>query len=57
MAAMTLGLLAKASPEDAAKIANYAAGIVVGIVGTAAIQYDDLIKDIKNDEILKDHNQ
>ncbi len=57
MAAMTLGLLAKASPEDAAKIANYAAGIVVGIVGTAAIQYDDLIKDIKNDEILKVHNQ
>ena len=57
MAAMTLGLLAKASPEDAAKIANYAAGIVVGIVGTAAIQYDDLIKDIKNDEILQVHNQ
>jgi len=57
MAAMTLGLLTKASPEDAAKIANYAAGIVVGIVGTAAIQYDDLIKDIKNDEILKDYNQ
>ncbi len=53
MAAMTLGLLAKASPEDAAKIANYAAGIVVGIVGTAAIQYDDLIKDIKSDEYLQ----
>ncbi len=53
MAAMTLGLLAGASPEDAAKIANYAAGIVVGIVGTAAIQYDDLIKDIKSDEYLK----
>ena len=57
MAAMTLGLLAGALPEDAAKIANYAAGIVVGIVGTAAIQYDDLIKDIKSDEYLKTQPQ
>ena len=52
MAAMTLGLLAKASPEDAAKIANYAAGIVVGIVGTAAIDYDALLSEIESDVIL-----
>jgi rfaE bifunctional protein kinase chain/domain len=37
MATMTLALLAGASPEDAAKLANAAAGIVVGFVGTTAI--------------------
>ena len=52
MATMTLGLLAQASPEDAAKIANYAAGIVVGIVGTAAIEYDALLSEIESDVIL-----
>ncbi len=53
MAAMTLALLAKATPENAAKIANYAAGIVVGIVGTAAIDYDALLSEIESDVILK----
>ena len=52
MAAMTLALLAGATPEDAAKIANYAAGIVVGIVGTAAIDYDALLSEIESDVIL-----
>ena len=52
MAAMTLALLAGATPEDAAKIANYAAGIVVGIVGTAAIEYDALLSEIESDVIL-----
>ncbi len=52
MAAMTLALLAGASPYDAAQIANYAAGIVVGIVGTAAIEYDALLSEIETDAIL-----
>jgi rfaE bifunctional protein kinase chain/domain len=37
MATMVLALLANAPAAAAAKIANYAAGVVVGIVGTAAI--------------------
>lgn len=57
MAAMTLALLADAPLGDAAQIANYAAGIVVGIVGTAAIDYDALISDIKSDEILSKYQQ
>ncbi|MBQ9445779.1 MAG: hypothetical protein IJU61_04230 [Victivallales bacterium] len=57
MAAMTLALLAGASPFDAAQIANYAAGIVVGIVGTAAIQYDDLLSEIEKDSILANYKK
>ena len=52
MAAMTLALLAGAAPQEAAQIANQAAGIVVGIVGTAAIQQDALIAAIKQEAIL-----
>lgn len=37
MATMVLALMSGAPVEDAAKIANYAAGVVVGLVGTAAI--------------------
>lgn len=37
MATMTLALLAGAAPEDAARLANAAAGVVVGFVGTTAI--------------------
>ncbi len=37
MATMTMALLAGAAPEEAAQIANAAAGLVVGYVGTAAI--------------------
>ncbi|MFA6928718.1 MAG: PfkB family carbohydrate kinase [Lentisphaeria bacterium] len=42
MATMTLALLAGASPEDAARLANAAAGVVVGYVGTTAITADAL---------------
>lgn len=42
MATIVLSLLAGASPLDAAKIANHAAGIVVGMVGTAAIETEAL---------------
>jgi len=37
MAVMVLGLLAGATPGEAARLANHAAGIVVGKVGTAAV--------------------
>ena len=52
MAAMTLAILAGATPQEAAQIANYAAGIVVGIVGTAAIQQEALVAAIKQEAIL-----
>ncbi len=38
IATMAMGLCAGASMRDAAILANYAAGIVVGIVGTATVQ-------------------
>lgn len=40
----TLGLCAGASKLEAAHIANYAAGIVVGKIGTATTNRDELIK-------------
>ena len=42
MATMTLALAAGASPEEAAVIANHAAGVVVGYVGTRAIETAEL---------------
>lgn len=42
MATMTMALLAGACPEEAARIANAAAGVVVGYVGTAAIDAQTL---------------
>jgi len=42
MATMTLAMLSGANAYDAARIANYAAGVVVGIVGTACIGADAL---------------
>jgi len=48
MATMTLALLAGANPFDAAAIANHAAGIVIGQIGTAAISYQTLLDKIQN---------
>ena len=42
MATMTLALLAGATPEQAATLANHAAGVVVGYVGTRAIEASEL---------------
>jgi rfaE bifunctional protein kinase chain/domain len=42
MATITLALLAGATPEDAARLANAAAGVVVGYVGTTAITCETL---------------
>lgn len=44
IAAFTLALTVGASPEAAAEIANHAAGIVVGHVGTATVSADELTK-------------
>jgi D-beta-D-heptose 7-phosphate kinase/D-beta-D-heptose 1-phosphate adenosyltransferase len=44
---MALGLGAGASVIEAAKLANYAAGIVVGKVGTATVHRDELMTVIK----------
>lgn len=43
---LTLAMAAGASMPDAARISNYAAGIVVGIVGTATVRPEELKKNI-----------
>ena len=47
MATMTLALLAGAPPFEAAAIANHAAGIVIGQIGTAAISYQTLLSKVQ----------
>jgi len=47
IATMTLALSAKWKLVEAAEIANFAAGIVVGKVGTATVTVDEIIKTIK----------
>lgn len=49
MASFVLALLADATPEQAAHIANHAAGIVVGKVGTVAATAADLLADLGAD--------
>jgi rfaE bifunctional protein kinase chain/domain len=49
-AVLTLSLLAEADLVQAAKIANYAAGIVVEKQGTATVNADELIKRIGEEE-------
>ncbi len=46
--ALTLAMASGASMADAARIANYAAGIVVGIVGTATVTPDELKQRIQH---------
>jgi D-glycero-beta-D-manno-heptose-7-phosphate kinase len=48
IAAVTLGIVAGLSREDAAFLANLAAGIVVGEVGTAAVSSAQLLSIIQN---------
>jgi len=45
--ALALSLASKAAFSEAATIANYAAGIVVGIVGTAAVRRGQLLNALK----------
>jgi D-beta-D-heptose 7-phosphate kinase/D-beta-D-heptose 1-phosphate adenosyltransferase len=47
IAAMTLAVAAGASPLEAAVLANHAAGVVVGKVGTAVVTSAELLASIK----------
>ncbi len=49
IATFTLALIAGAGAPDAARLANYAAGIVVSKAGTATIGPDELIEAIRED--------
>lgn len=48
IATLALSLAAKASLEEAAEIANHAAGIVVGKVGTATLTIDELRRSLQD---------
>lgn len=52
IATIALAYAAGATLRDAAIIANHAAGIVVGEVGTAVVSPDRLIKSIKQSEVI-----
>ena len=54
IATFTLALAAGASYAEAAKLANYAGGIVVMKMGTATASNDELRRAIERDEELKD---
>lgn len=49
-ATLALGLAAGCSMTDAAIIANHAAGIVVGKVGTASVSREELLADLNKEE-------
>jgi D-glycero-beta-D-manno-heptose-7-phosphate kinase len=54
IAAFTLSLAAGSSFAEAAKLANYAGGIVVMKMGTATVSHDELRHAIERDEELND---
>lgn len=54
IATFTLALAAGASFVEAAKIANYAGGIVVMKMGTATVSHDELRRAIERDEALNE---
>ena len=54
ISALTLALTAGATLKEASAIANYAAGIVVGEVGTAAVTVEKLKDSIKSNRVVKD---
>ena len=43
-AVLVLALAAGANPVEAAELANYAAGVVVGKIGTARCTTDELVR-------------
>jgi D-glycero-beta-D-manno-heptose-7-phosphate kinase len=47
---LTLGMATGASMVDAARISNYAAGVVVGVVGTATVKPEELKQRIVQDK-------
>ena len=48
IAASTLTLAVEDDPVASAEIANYAAGIVVGKLGTATVSSDELLAELSN---------
>lgn len=50
IASFVLALLAGAAPEEAAILANHAAGVVVGKIGTAPVTLEELIESFHEDE-------
>jgi len=51
IALFTLSLAAGASPLHAAEISNYASGVVVGKLGTATLNADELLQSMKNSPV------
>lgn len=51
IAALALGLAAKASYTDAASLANIAAGVVVGKIGTATVDQNELLAVLHGEEV------
>ena len=47
IAAFTLAIAAGASPVEAAIVANHAAGIVVGKLGTATVRMEELLESFR----------
>jgi D-glycero-beta-D-manno-heptose-7-phosphate kinase len=52
IASFTLAIAAGASPVEAAIFSNYAAGIVVGKVGTATVGPAELLESIRREELI-----
>jgi len=52
IASFTLAIVAGASPVEAAVFSNYAAGVVVGKLGTATVRPDELLQSIRREEML-----
>jgi D-beta-D-heptose 7-phosphate kinase/D-beta-D-heptose 1-phosphate adenosyltransferase len=53
IASFTLAIAAGASPVEAAIFSNYAAGIVVGKLGTATVRPDELLQSMRREEMLR----
>jgi D-beta-D-heptose 7-phosphate kinase/D-beta-D-heptose 1-phosphate adenosyltransferase len=51
IAAFTLAIVAGASPVEAAIFSNHAAGVVVGKLGTAAVQPEELLESFRHEEV------
>ncbi len=52
IASFTLAIVAGASPVEAAVFSNYAAGVVVGKLGTATVRPDELLQSIRREEMF-----
>jgi D-beta-D-heptose 7-phosphate kinase/D-beta-D-heptose 1-phosphate adenosyltransferase len=55
MASFVMALLAGAGPVQAAHISNHAAGIVVGKVGTVAVQAEELRHELEREQEADEH--